>query len=316
MMRIAVLDDYQNVASTFADWSSLSGRAELTIFHDTVRHEDDLAKRLAVFDAVCLMRERTPFPASLIARLPRLKLIVTTGMNNASLDLAAAKARGILVCGTNSVGHSTAELAFAFVLQLARGISRESASLAEGGWQVGVGRDLAGARLGLLGLGRLGAKMAAYGRAFGMEVVAWSQNLTEEAASEKGAERVSREELFASSDFVSVHLRLSPRTTCIVGAAEFARMKRDAFLINTSRAGIIDQAALLNALQHQMIAGAALDVFDEEPLPEEHPLRHAPNLLMTPHIGYVTRDTYAVFYRETLEAVLGWLDGNPVRMIV
>lgn len=314
MIKVAVLDDYQDVARDYADWSALDGRAELTVFRDTISDEEALA-RLADFDAVCLMRERTPFSASLIARLPKLKLIVTTGMHNASIDMDPARMQNVLVCGTTSIGHSTAELAFAFVLQLARGISRESASLAGGGWQVGVGRDLAGARLGLLGLGRLGGMMAGYARAFEMDVVAWSENLTEEAAAEKGVQRVSKDEMFATSDFVSVHLRLSARTTGIVGSREFAQMKRDAYLINTSRAPIVDQEALIEALNTQRIAGAALDVFDQEPLPRDHPLRSAPNLLMTPHIGYVTRDTYQVFYRETLEAVLGWLDGKPVRVI-
>jgi len=315
MKKIAVLDDYQDVARSLADWAALDGRAEVTFFHDPLTEESALASRLEDFDGVCLMRERTPFPASLISRLPRLKLIVTTGMHNAAIDVQAAKARGILVCGTSSVGHSAAELAFAFVLQLARGIGPESASLARGGWQVGIGRDLSGARLGLLGLGRLGRVMARYGQAFGMEVTAWSQNLTDEAAAEVGVRRVSKEELFSRADFVSVHLRLSERTTGIVGGNELALMKREAYLVNTSRSPIVDLNALIEALKSGRLAGAALDVFDEEPLPPRHPLRTTPNLVMTPHIGYVTWDTYRTFYQETLQAVLGWLDGKPVRAI-
>lgn len=315
MPEIAVLDDYQHVAESLAEWSRLDGRARVTFFHDTLHDEDALAARLEGFDAICVMRERTPFTASLLARLPKLRLLVTTGMHNASIDLDAAKAHGVTVCGTRSVGHSTAELAFAFVMQLARGIGRETASLAAGGWQAGVGRDLAGARLGLVGLGRLGTMMAGYGRAFGMDVAAWSANLTEEDAATKGARRVSREELFSGCDFVSIHLRLSARSEGLVGKAELALMRPDAFLINTSRAAIVDQDALVDALRQERIAGAALDVFDVEPLPREHPLRGVPNLLLTPHIGYVTRDTYRIFYGETLEAVEGWLAGSPVRVI-
>ena len=316
MHRIAVLDDYQHVAAGFAPWAELDGRAEVVFFHDTLSSEDALVERLAAFDVICAMRERTPFPASLIERLPNLKLLVTTAMHNASIDFEAARTHGVQVCGTNSVGHSTAELAFALVLQLARNLAGETASLASGGWQMGVGRDLHGARLGIVGLGRLGSLMAGYGRAFGMEVVAWSANLTDDKAAEKGARRLSKEDLFASSDFISVHMRLSARTEGLVGRAEFDLMQPDAYLINTSRSAIIDQDALIDALTQKRIAGAALDVFDIEPLPPEHPLRNVPNLLLTPHIGYVTRDTYRVFYGETLEAIQGWLDGKPVRIIV
>ena len=315
MMRVAILDDYQGAAGDHADWSRLEGRAELTMFHDVVSDENRLAERLAGFDVICLMRERTAFPASLIQRLPKLKLLVTTGMGNAAIDLDAARQAGIVVCGTHGSGHGTAELAFGLILALARGLVPEVRSLSSGGWQQRVGRDLAGARLGIVGLGRLGGKLAEFGNAFGMDVLAWSENLKPEGATEKGARRVDKSELFASSDFVSLHLRLSERTVGIVGSRELRAMKRDAYLLNTARAQLVDQVALIEVLRAGRIAGAALDVFDVEPLPVAHPLRSVPNLLMTPHLGYVTRENYRTFYGETLEAVEAWLDGAPVRVI-
>ncbi|AXV17886.1 hydroxyacid dehydrogenase (plasmid) [Neorhizobium sp. SOG26] len=315
MLRIAVLDDYQRVAAGFAPWSELDGNAYVTFFHDTPPDRDALVERLAGFDVVCVMRERTPIDAVLLAQLPRLRLLVTTGMHNAAIDVAAASYHGVTMCGTRSIGHSTAELAFAFILGLARGIPGGTASLEQGGWQSGVGRDLHGARLGLIGLGRLGSLVAGYGRAFGMDVAAWSSNLSGEEAVAKGARRMNKAELFETSDFISIHTRLSCRSEGLVGREELDRMRSDAFLINTSRAAIVDEDALVDALRERRIAGAALDVFDIEPLPREHRLRTVPNLLLTPHIGYVTRDTYRAFYGDTLEAVQAWISGQPIRVL-
>ena len=272
---------------------------------------DAVADALAGFEIVCIMRERTPFPASLFERLPKLKLLVTTGRRNAAIDLEAAGRGGVTVCGTGSPGHAAGELAFALILALARGLLSEANSVQAGGWQVGIGRDLHGATLGILGLGHIGAQIAGFGKAFGMQLTAWSQNLTEARAAEVGVRRVARDELFAGADFVTIHTRLSPRTEGLVGARELALMRPDAYLINSSRGPIVDQEALILALEQGKIAGAALDVYDQEPLPADHPLRRTPRLLLTPHIGYVTRETYRVFYRETVELVQAWLAGRP-----
>ncbi len=312
-IRIAVLDDYQRVAADHADWDALPG--EVTFFHDHVTDRDALVRRLRPFTIVAAMRERTPFDAALLARLPDLACLVTTGRRNAAIDVEAAARHGITVCGTQSPGHATAELTFALILGLARGLHEEVASVRAGGWQVGVGRDLAGATLGVVGLGRLGARVAAMGQAFGMEVVAWSQNLTDARAAEVGVRRVSRDELLAAADVVTVHVRLSDRTTGLLGAGELARMKPDAFLVNTSRGPVVDTDALVAALRAGRLAGAAVDVFDTEPLPAGSPLRSAPRLLATPHIGYVTRETYEVFYRQTVQAIEAYLAGAPIRVI-
>jgi phosphoglycerate dehydrogenase-like enzyme len=269
--RIAVLDDYQNVARAFADWKRLDGRAELTVFEDHLSDEDALAARLAPFAAVLLMRERTPFPRSLLDRLPNLRLIATSGMWNASVDLAACEERGIAVCGTQTSGGGTAQVTWALIFALAQQIAVVDRDLREGRWQTGVGVELAGKTLGLLGLGRVGAKVAAGARAFGMNAIAWSANMTDERAVACGAQRVERDELLARADFVSVHLVLSARTRGLIGARELALMKPTAFLINTSRGPIIDESALIDVLQRQRIAGAGLDVFDVEPLPAGHP---------------------------------------------
>ena len=314
-MRVAVLDDYQGVAMALGDWQRLAGRADIEVFREHIADPAALVERLRPFEVVCLMRERTPFPRAIVEALPNLKLIVTTGLKNDSIDVAAATERGILVCGTHSAAHPAAELSFGLILALARLIVSESRSVAEGGWQVGLGRDLKGATLGIVGLGRLGGLVAGYGKAFGMEVIAWSQNLTDARAAEAGAHRVEKAALFAEADFVTIHLKLSERTRGIVGAAEIARMKRDACLVNTSRGPIVDTAALVAALEEGRIAGAALDVFDEEPLAPDDPLRSLPNLLLTPHVGYVTRENYRTFYGETVEAIAAWLDGSPVRAI-
>src|SRR5919106_5702405 len=287
--QVAILDDYQKVAQSSADWTALREDVEVTFFHDHLADPDRLVARLAPFAIVGIMRERTPFPASLLERLPNLRLLITTVPRNASVDVAAAQPLGITVCGTRSSGHATAELAMALILALARGLPVETGSMQAGGWQVGLGRDLHGAVLGLVGLGRLGSRVARLAQAFGMSAIAWSQNLTGAAAAEHGVRRVDKPELFRSADFISVHLQLSPRTRGLIGAADLDLMKPDAYVINTSRGPIVDEDALVDALQARRIAGAALDVYDREPLPPDDRLRRIPNLLLTPHIGFVTR---------------------------
>jgi phosphoglycerate dehydrogenase-like enzyme len=310
-MRIAVLDDYQRVAHRFADWSRL-GEHELTFFHEPI---DDPGATLEPFEIVCAMRERTAFPAELFDRLANLQLLVTTGRWNASIYIDAAGAHGVTVCGTDVPGASTAELTWGLILALARHVPLEDRNVGEGGWQTTVGLDLAGRTLGIVGLGRLGSIVARYGAAFGMRLVAWSQNLTAERAADWGAELVTKDELFTSADVVTIHLILSGRTRGLVGEREFGLMKPTAYLVNTSRGPIVDEAALLAALEAGTIAGAGIDVYDCEPLPAGHPLRHAPNTVLTPHIGYVTEDTYRVFYKQTLEDVEAWLAGEPVRVL-
>jgi phosphoglycerate dehydrogenase-like enzyme len=315
MHRIAVLDDYQSVAGRFADWSRLPEPVDVVQFSDHLDDEDALAARLRPFDVVVAMRERTPFPRSLLQRLPNLRLLVTTGARNASIDVAAATERGITVCGTASHASGPVELTWALVLAVARHLPQEDAAVRAGGWQQTVGTDLAGATLGVLGLGRLGTQVARIGQAFGMDVVAWSQNLTDERAAEVGARRVEQDDLFATADVVTVHLVLSDRTRGLVGKKELDRMKPTAILINTSRGPIVDEAALVDALHDGAIRGAGLDVFDREPLPQDHPLRSAPRTVLTPHLGYVTEKTYAVFFREVVDDVAAWIAGDPVRVL-
>lgn len=312
-MRVAVLDDYQRVAEGMADWASLGPDVETTFFHDHLDDLEALGERLAPFDCLVLMRERTPLRAPMLERLPALRFVVTTGMRNASIDLAAARERGIVVSGTTGLTDSTAELAFGLVIALMRGIVREERTLRAGGWQTEVGRELAGSTLGLLGLGRLGGRMARLAQAFDMRILAWSQNLTSERAAEAGAELVTKEALFERSDVVSVHLVLSRRTRGLVGAAELARMKPTAYVVNTSRGPILDEPALVAALHAGRIAGAALDVYDAEPLPADSPLRTAPGLLLTPHIGYVTEQVYREWFRQVVEDVAAFRAGAPVR---
>jgi phosphoglycerate dehydrogenase-like enzyme len=314
-MKLAILDDYQRVALTMADWASLQDAVEITVFDRHLGGEDAVAAALQDFEIVCIMRERTPFPAGLLERLPKLKLLVTSGMRNAAIDLEAAGRLGVTVCGTSAPGHATAELAFGLILALARGLVIQAASLRAGGWQAGLGRDLRGAVLGVIGLGRLGSQVAGFGKAFGMDVIAWSQNLTEARAAEVGVRRVTKEELFSSADFVSIHLQLSDRTRGLVGARELALMKPDAYLVNTSRGPIVDERALIEALEQGRIGGAALDVYDIEPLPPDHRLLRAPNLLLTPHIGYVTRETYRVFYQGMADVVRAFLEGHPRNLL-
>jgi phosphoglycerate dehydrogenase-like enzyme len=315
MHRIAVLDDYQSVAADFCDWSTLPEPAEVVEFHDHVDDEDALIARLEPFDVVVAMRERTAFPRSVLERLPNLKLLVTTGRRNKSIDVAAATHHGITVCGTGILPNGTAELTWGLILAVARHIPQEDASVRAGGWQETVGTDLHGARLGIVGLGGQGSQVARIGLAFGMDVVAWSQNLTDERAAEHGVRRVEREELFATSDVVTVHLLWSKRTRGLIGAADFALMKHTAVFINTSRGPIVQTQALTDALHEGRIAGAGLDVYDQEPLPPDDPIRSLPRTVLTPHLGYVTRGTYEVFYGEAVEDVAAFLAGAPIRVI-
>ncbi|MFH8591075.1 D-2-hydroxyacid dehydrogenase family protein [Streptomyces rimosus] len=316
-LRCAVLDDYQDIATTAADWSSVQDRVEVTGFTRHFATEDELAEALAGFDIVVTLRERVPFPAGLFARLPRLKLLVASGMRNSVIDFAAAAEHGVTVCGTASSSTPPVELTWALILGLARGVVTEHNALRAGGpWQSTVGADLHGKRLGLLGLGKIGSRVAQVGAAFGMDVVAWSRNLTEERTDEVGTGlAANREELLRTSDFVSVHLALSDRTRGLLGAPELALLKPTAYLVNTSRAAIVDQDALLAALHEGRIAGAAIDVFDTEPLPAGHPMRTAPRLLATPHLGYVSRDNYRTYYGQAVEDIEAFLRGAPIRRL-
>jgi phosphoglycerate dehydrogenase-like enzyme len=316
--RIALLDDSQNIAETSADWSLLTGRADLTILREPFASEADAIAALKPFDIIVPMRERTPFTASLLAGLPKLRMIALTGARAATLDQATCDARKILVCNTGGehVSPATAELAFGLVLACARRIGHADASMKSGGWHAGLdmGFSLSGKTLGIVGLGKLGARVAGYGRAFGMHVVAWSQNLTAEAANAAGAELVSKEKLFSTADVVSLHLVLSARTRGIVGKAELDQMKQGAILVNTARGPLVDEEALLESLKAGRIH-AGLDVFGTEPLPENAPIRSAPNTVLTPHLGYSTKAVFRQFYGESLDNILAFLDGKPKRMI-
>ena len=312
-VRIAVLDDYQNVALSLADWSGLDKRATVTVFNDHLADPDAVVARLQSFDIVCVMRERTPMSRAIIERLPRLRLIASTALRNASIDLEAAAERGVEVMHTGYSSSPTIELTWALILASARYLVAENASLRAGGWQRFVGDDLAGRTLGVLGLGNVGGAVARIGKAFGMEVIAWSQNLTADRAAEAGAVLVTKEELFRQADIVAIHLVLSGRTRGLVGAEELALMKPTARLVNTSRGPIVVEANLLAALRNGKIAGAGIDVFDQEPLPPDHPFRSQANLLATPHIGYVSRGLYARFYQDTVDNVRQWLDARDGR---
>lgn len=313
-MKIAILDDYLNCARQFAPFESLPPPHRLTVFTEKLPDED-LPSLLENFDILLIMRERTAFPAGLIRRLPGLKLIVTTGRRNDVIDLDACKAAGITVCGTDSAPFSTAELTFALINAAAKGLVSEHNDMQRGGWQTRVCRDLRGSTLGIIGLGRIGGIVAGYGRAFGMNVVAWSQNLTEQRTRELGVEYVSRDELMSSSDFITIHLRLVERTRHLVGADELAGMKNDAWIVNTSRARIIDMQALMQQLRSGRI-NAALDVYETEPLPIDHELRSLPNVILSPHKGYVSHDNYREFYSQTWQVLQSWLNGTPVNVIV
>ena len=315
-VRCAILDDYQNVALSFADWSKVSGDIEIKVFNEHLGTADQVIAALKGFPIVCAMRERTPFPRSVIDALPELRLLITTGMRNASIDLEAAKARGVVVCGTPAFGNATAAVATGLMLELARHIGYENAQLKSGAlWQSTIGLDLEGLTLALLGLGKLGTRMAEIGRAFKMHVIAWSQNLTPEKCQEAGAEYVSGDELFERADFLSIHVQLSPRTRGLVGAKQLALMKKSAYLINTSRGPIVDEAALLAALRDKRISGAGLDVFDIEPLPLDHPLRKLDNVVITPHLGYVAAQNYRAFFGGMVDDIRAFLDGKPVRVL-
>ena len=309
-VRAAVLDDYQNVALSLANRAALEGRADVTVFNDHIADADAIVSRLQPFDIVCVMRERTPLTRAIIERLPKLRLIASTAFRNASIDTAAAEERGIQVVHTGYSAAPTIELTWALILASARHIVDENASLRAGGWQRFIGDDLGGQTLGLLGLGNIGSAVAQIGNAFGMTVIAWSQNLTSERAAAAGAALVSKDELFQQADFISIHLVLSGRTRGLVGASELALMKQTARLVNTSRGPIVVEADLVEALRRGKIAGAAIDVFDQEPLPRDHPFRSLPNLLATPHIGYVSRALYERFYRDTVANIVRWLDGR------
>jgi phosphoglycerate dehydrogenase-like enzyme len=314
-VRVAVLDDYQEVALTSADFSVLADRADVVVFTDHVDGTDAVAERLAGFDVVIAMRERTPFPAALLDRLPKLRLLVTAGMANASIDVAAARARGITVSGTGGTRTATSELIWALIMAVVRHIPAEDAAVRQGRWQTTLGTELAGSTLGIVGLGRLGSTIARYARAFDMRLLAWSTNLTEATAAEHGAELVDKRALFEHSDIVSIHLKLSDRSRGLVGEPELRALGPRGYLVNTSRGPIVDEAALVAALYDRVIAGAALDVFDREPLPLDHLLRTAPNTVLTPHIGFVSEQSYRRIYGDAVDDVVAWLDGSPVREI-
>jgi phosphoglycerate dehydrogenase-like enzyme len=314
--RCAILDDYQNVALTFADWSKVKGEVDIKVFNEHLGDADKVVAALKGFAIVCAMRERTALPRAVIEALPDLKLLITTGMRNASIDLEAARACGVVVCGTPAFGNATAAIATGLMLELARHIGFENARLKAGAtWQTTIGLDLEGQTLALLGLGKLGTRMAEIGQAFKMNVIAWSQNLTPERCKEIGVGHVSRDELFRSADFLSIHVQLSPRTRGLIGAKELGLMKPSAYLINTSRGPIVEEAALLAALREKRIAGAGLDVFDVEPLPPEHPLRRLDNVVLTPHLGYVAAQNYRAFFAGMVDDIRAFLDGRPVRVL-
>jgi phosphoglycerate dehydrogenase-like enzyme len=310
-----VLDDYQEVALASADFSVLADRADVVVFTDHVDGIDAVAERLAGFDVVIAMRERTPFPAALLDRLPKLRLLVTAGMANASIDVAAARERGITVSGTGGTRTATSELIWALIMAVVRHIPAEDAAVRQGRWQTTLGTELAGSTLGIVGLGRLGSTIARYARAFDMRLLAWSPNLTEATAAEHGAELVGKRALFERSDIVTIHLKLSDRSRGLVGEPELRALGPRGYLMNTSRGPIVDEAALVAALYGGVIAGAALDVFDREPLPPDHLLRTAPNTVLTPHIGFVSEQSYRRIYGDAVDDVVAWLDDSPVREI-
>ena len=313
--RIAILDDYQNAALGAADWGSLGPDVEIEVFNEYIEGEDAVAEALKGFDVVVGMRERTPFPKSLIDRLPDLKLLVTTGMRNLSFDMDAARERGVVVSGTSMLGTPAAEHALALIFALFKKIPQEYITMREGGWQGAVSEGMNGKTLGILGLGKLGAQVAKVALALGMEVIAWSRNLTGERCAEVGVTLVGKDALFAESDVISVHLVLGDRTRGLIGRAEFSLMKPSAYLVNTSRGPIVDEAALIEALANDTIAGAGIDVYDTEPLPKDHPLRGMDNAVLTGHTGYVVKELYALAYGEAVEDIEAWMNGDPVRVL-
>ncbi len=316
-MKVAVLDDYQNVALKMADWGRLRGKADVTVFTDHVDGIDAVAKRLAPFEIVCAMRERTPFKRELFKKLPNLKLLITTGARNLSIDVAAANESGVMVCHTNNPASAPQMVQFTWglILSFLRHIPAEEQNMRAGKWQTTIGNTVHDKTLGLVGLGKIGAGVAKIGQAFGMKTLAWSQNLTAEKTAAAGCQLVSKEELFSQADIVSLHLVLSDRSRGIVGARELGLMKKTGLIVNTSRGPLIDEAALLKALQAKQIAGAALDVYDQEPLSADHPLRKLSNVVVTPHIGFVTEETYRIYFHDTVEDILAFLDGKPIRIL-
>lgn len=315
MTKVALIDDYQRVALNYADWSTLGSECTVEVFHDHLTDEDAIVDRLREFDVVMALRERTPFPRSLLARLPNLRMIASAGMRNAAIDLEAATELGVLVCGTEGSSRATMEITWGLILGLLRHIPLEHQATRSGSWQRTLGTGLDGKTIGILGLGNIGSQMAEVARAFHMNILAWSQNLTQEYAEANGALLVSKDELLERSDIVTIHLRLSERTIGLLGAREFELMKSSAYLVNTSRGPIVDENALISALQSGAIAGAGLDVFDREPLPADHPLLALDNVLLTPHLGYVTHETYRTFYGQTLENIRGYIEGKPQRVM-
>ena len=314
-LRCAILDDYQGVSLDMADWAQVLPEVEVQVFREKIDGIDNLVCALKDFEILCLMRERTPMPSMLIEALPKLRLIMSTGGQNLSIDVAAANKRDITVCGTSALPHPTVELNFALMLELARHAGRESDGMHNGKlWQDSVGMDLCGKTLGIIGLGRLGGKVAEIAKAFGMKVIAWSPNLTQEKCVEAGVGYATKEQVFRDADIVSLHMQLSAGTRHIIDAAELALMKRGALLINTSRGPLINEAALLDALRKGAIAGFGVDVYDEEPLPADHPFRTLPNVVMTPHIGFVTVDNYRTYYGGAVEGIRAWIDGKPIRV--
>jgi len=313
-VRIAVLDDWQSVASDVVDWSVLNSIGEVTFLHEFPADTDSMAARLQPYDVICVMRERSTFDEALLSQLPHLKLLVTGGMRNAAIDVKAAGKLGIQVCGTDSYKHAAPELTWALIMGITRNLVDEANALRSGQWQIGLGSDLHGKTLGILGLGSIGKWIARYGQAFGMHVIAWSENLTAEAAAESGVTYVNKQQLFEQSDVLSVHLVLSDRSRGLVDAQALSWMKPSAYLINTARGPIVDEAALIETLQQRRIAGAALDVFAIEPLPAEHPFRTLDNVLATPHIGYVTENNYRTFFSQMIEDIQAWDAGEPIRV--
>lgn len=316
-LRCAIIDDYQNVALKLADWSKITKDVEIKVFTEAVRRSDaDTIRDLKDFDIVVMMRERTRFPRAVIDGLPKLKLLITTGAYNASIDLKACQERGIVVSGTGGFGNPTTGITFGLILELTRRIGWEHARLKAGTpWQATLGMDIEGRTLGLLGLGRLGARAAGVGKAFGMKVIAWSQNLTPDRCKEVGVEYATKDDLFRTADIVSIHLVLGDRTRGLIGAKELAAMKKTAYLVNTSRGPIVDEKALIDALNKKQIAGAGLDVFDVEPLPLDHPYRTMDNVVITPHLGYVSQQNYEKYYPDIVDDIRGFLDGKPVRVV-
>lgn len=315
--QVAVLDDYQGVALTSADWGPVDAQADVTVFRSAFHSEADAMEALQAFEVLCVMRERFPLTERVLAALPRLRCVVTTGAANRSIDLDAAERHGVVVSATtNGMGRlATAELTWGLVLAAVRGIPQQDRAVRDGRWQVSMGSSLRGKTLGIMGLGGVGRYVARFGRCFEMEVLAWSKNLTEERAAESMAQVVTKAELLERSDVVSVHLVLSPETTRIIDAAALDLMKPSGFLVNTSRGALVDEDALMSALRTGGIAGAALDVFDQEPLPQLHPYRQLDNVVLSPHVGYVTEEVYAEFYRETVRSTAAYLEGRPIRLL-